>query len=381
MTTGEALAVLGLAVGADPSEVRGAYLRAVKAHPPERDPEGFQRVRVAYELLRRREGPPRFAPASRPEPAPVPVPVPEPEVQGSPEEPAEVAPPVATVEPPVPTVRTPPSVGDLLAAWERAADGGAELPGSPAAAFLAGTCALEAGLVPEGLRLIAAVRARVQADQSEARAFTDADAWAWSHLREVAALPPTFPRPALGLLLHAVRAGSPALVRGALLDDERPGMREARAALRMHAPVLFRAVFGWDPLDPLRTEDGGRRYPGLAVFLTGFLVMVAVCFGLVWSGDAGTSPSPSRPVPDDLAAATQEACETFSPSPRHPFCTEAKKLRAALVAHECEDAWAAWKAFSAANHDAQAQGLIATGNLDLLSLDGFLAREVRRECP
>jgi hypothetical protein len=32
-------------------ELRRAYLRAVKAHSPERDPEGFQRVRAAYELL------------------------------------------------------------------------------------------------------------------------------------------------------------------------------------------------------------------------------------------------------------------------------------------------------------------------------------------
>ena len=38
--------------GADQRSVRAAYVRAIKAHSPERDPEGFKRVRAAYELLR-----------------------------------------------------------------------------------------------------------------------------------------------------------------------------------------------------------------------------------------------------------------------------------------------------------------------------------------
>jgi hypothetical protein len=32
--------------------IRRAYLRGVRAHPPERDPEGFRRIRDAYELLK-----------------------------------------------------------------------------------------------------------------------------------------------------------------------------------------------------------------------------------------------------------------------------------------------------------------------------------------
>src|SRR4051794_6979864 len=32
--------------------LKKAYLKRVRAHPPERDPQGFQRVREAYELLR-----------------------------------------------------------------------------------------------------------------------------------------------------------------------------------------------------------------------------------------------------------------------------------------------------------------------------------------
>jgi curved DNA-binding protein CbpA len=43
--------VLGIAVEAGAAEIRSAYLRAVKLHPPERDPEEFERVRDAYALL------------------------------------------------------------------------------------------------------------------------------------------------------------------------------------------------------------------------------------------------------------------------------------------------------------------------------------------
>ena len=48
----QACALLGVAPDADPETLRRAYLRAVKLTPPERDPEGFMRVRAAYELLR-----------------------------------------------------------------------------------------------------------------------------------------------------------------------------------------------------------------------------------------------------------------------------------------------------------------------------------------
>ena len=46
-----ARAELGVAADADPRAVKRAYRRAVQTCPPDRDPEGFQRVRDAYELL------------------------------------------------------------------------------------------------------------------------------------------------------------------------------------------------------------------------------------------------------------------------------------------------------------------------------------------
>ncbi|MBI3974063.1 MAG: J domain-containing protein [Chloroflexi bacterium] len=45
-------AVLGVSREASSTEVRLAYLQKVREHSPERDPEGFKRIRAAYELLR-----------------------------------------------------------------------------------------------------------------------------------------------------------------------------------------------------------------------------------------------------------------------------------------------------------------------------------------
>jgi curved DNA-binding protein CbpA len=45
-------AVLGLEETADDATVRTAYLQALRSAPPDRDPEGFRRIRAAYEALR-----------------------------------------------------------------------------------------------------------------------------------------------------------------------------------------------------------------------------------------------------------------------------------------------------------------------------------------
>lgn len=47
----EARATLGVSPSDDAAAVRRAYRRAVGDHPPDRDAEGFQRVRAAYERL------------------------------------------------------------------------------------------------------------------------------------------------------------------------------------------------------------------------------------------------------------------------------------------------------------------------------------------
>ena len=52
----QSLEVLGLKPGAGEEEIKRAYFRLVRQHPPEKDPEKFQQIRHAYEVLK--EGPP-----------------------------------------------------------------------------------------------------------------------------------------------------------------------------------------------------------------------------------------------------------------------------------------------------------------------------------
>lgn len=50
----EAQSLLGLTAGADDEQVRQAYLSKVREFPPDKDPEAFERIRDAYELLKDR---------------------------------------------------------------------------------------------------------------------------------------------------------------------------------------------------------------------------------------------------------------------------------------------------------------------------------------
>jgi curved DNA-binding protein CbpA len=44
--------VLGIPLNAGDEEIRAAYLRKVKEHPPDQSPEQFEKIRDAYETLR-----------------------------------------------------------------------------------------------------------------------------------------------------------------------------------------------------------------------------------------------------------------------------------------------------------------------------------------
>jgi DnaJ-class molecular chaperone len=70
MSWESARALLGVAPDASEADIRAAYLEQVRRHPPDREPEQFERVRDAYEKLRDPrqrarqvlEGPDPFAP-------------------------------------------------------------------------------------------------------------------------------------------------------------------------------------------------------------------------------------------------------------------------------------------------------------------------------
>lgn len=76
MISGDPYSLLGLKRGASHEEIRRAYFRQVREHPPETDPEAFKTIRAAYEQLRSAEqraktdlyllqAPPPWQPSSR----------------------------------------------------------------------------------------------------------------------------------------------------------------------------------------------------------------------------------------------------------------------------------------------------------------------------
>lgn len=48
----QAQTTLGVNPAATGEQIHAAYLRELKLHPPDRDPEAFERIRNAYDLLR-----------------------------------------------------------------------------------------------------------------------------------------------------------------------------------------------------------------------------------------------------------------------------------------------------------------------------------------
>jgi len=52
LTFDDPYAALGLTQQATMLDIKKAYFTLVREHPPERDPEGFRRIRAAYDALR-----------------------------------------------------------------------------------------------------------------------------------------------------------------------------------------------------------------------------------------------------------------------------------------------------------------------------------------
>lgn len=48
----KAAELLGVEMSASDEQLRSAYLKQLQLHPPDRDPEAFERIRDAYEQLR-----------------------------------------------------------------------------------------------------------------------------------------------------------------------------------------------------------------------------------------------------------------------------------------------------------------------------------------
>ncbi len=51
MSSHDLYSVLGVSEDAEPQDIKRAYYALVRLHPPEKDPEGFRRIKEAYDTL------------------------------------------------------------------------------------------------------------------------------------------------------------------------------------------------------------------------------------------------------------------------------------------------------------------------------------------
>lgn len=266
MDVEQALSALGVSAVPDAQSLRRAYLRKVRAHSPERDPEGFGRVRDAYDFLRHRTW--LWEPS-----APMAS-----DVQGAPPPPA-ADPPLAN-EPSGPELvleRSPsweprdtarqedaPARHELFEKWievhdaqalddpERTArvmielfdarllDSETPLP-APEATFAVILALVERDSSRTAAELLSAFEARSRRDGVSPYAFSPATAARHKLIRELIALRGLAPRRLTRLLARMIREERPLLPsdaeEAALLVG--PGFREAFAA---RAPTLFAAA-------------------------------------------------------------------------------------------------------------------------------------------
>lgn len=260
MTLKEAFAELGTEPSATRGEVRRAYFRALKTRSPEKDPEGFKRLRQAYELVdhllaagarfvvvedEKQDGepepdeaevteaappPPSFGPASEPAPEPAPEPA---KAEG----------------PPAPTWAS------LAAAFDAAA-ASVQIPSPPPGLGLDMLLRLiEAGDLEGAAALRRSLDSWMTA-HGEARALNGQGVVVWQLVQELLSAAPWLSAEGRVALVRAIRARD--------LRRERPGLRRAvgdiGANVRVNAPMIAKALSAPPRPPRQRSSMGGLAF-------------------------------------------------------------------------------------------------------------------------
>lgn len=253
MTIEEAFEEIGLSPGAPAGEIRRGYLRKLKTRKPEVDPEGFRRLRDAYETLsdRLREDEPEVAPTFS--------------MVFVPDAPAPAWETSTPTPPPSPEASAP-------------------APLSPESVF-AHLLELHArGALAEAAEVEARFRERLHASGQELRLFDSDLSILWSVVQELGRLDDVFPQEARTAIARAMLAGDllaafPEVYRIARAAPE----RAVSIATRLYPlPVLcvFHTAFeiprppiesGLPPLEKVGAVWGRILQ---AVFVVGFLFSV-----------------------------------------------------------------------------------------------------------
>lgn len=314
MDRDEALELLGITIDVEEDVARRAYLKAIRQHPPEEDPAGFQRLREAYDTVRvylRRAAyvvvvP---APARWPEPAAT-------EAEGcppglaAPNEPAEL--PLADAddsgEPDIFSASEPDPIdlydrldavyderseatadAALVALRAHIADAADDLPLD----LLGAACIalVGEGLIPQAAELVAAGRAWTDLTQSELGPFGHAPV-RWLEARELVGLAELLAPETVAECARAILADDH--LQAGMLCHRELGDPARRAEARARAPMLWPEIARAPKLAASFVKGGSRQGGWWMVFypiaLTVFLLFRVI------AGHVGTSPPSARDI-------------------------------------------------------------------------------------
>lgn len=289
-----ALSELGLTPPTSEEAIRRAYLKGVRAHPPERDPEGFRRVREAYELLK---GAPWFWQAIEQEPRVEPEPEPESESEPEPE-----------LEPELESDEFVPSDDPQRYARsliDRMASGSSDAGVNP---WLALDCALtlfqrgESSLGAELLTRFGTWTANTGVRVAELGAPSIAR---WALLRELANLHPFVDRGVVVALAKSVRSAQFFEAADVLTAAHARQGASLEDLLRKKAPTLYAAV--WPMVRTSEVTPAFRTKKALVWPWFGTMFFALQIFRLCASSADEDRPARSRPAIALSATATARA--------------------------------------------------------------------------
>jgi hypothetical protein len=373
MEVESAFAALDLAGPVPQSALKRAYLKAVRKHPPERDPEGFRRVRDAFEWLEARpwlcaatgssETPPTWSEPRQPLQAATPPaqPEPEPELRPGPELDSRLS----STEPcPAGLDRDPPDL-DFDALVE---------PIDPEALVELGHGVLRAiaparslssyppppHLVVElVLRLIEANEANLASDLVEAfqraldeqfyplRALHGETIGVWQLVREVEDLRGEVPGKLRRKLSRGIREGDfeEAITVFERMSTERGP--ELRVAFQREAPTLYAAVWPRVDREAAGFDPKPNAFGSIAIWRWIGLILILARCAFSSSDRPARSTYVSPPPPVVAASSTSEPRDVQPPLADRDFTARQREriervIDEAILRHDCTSLIEQW---------------------------------------
>jgi|SRR6478735_464136 len=388
MEVAEALLTLGVAGASEcqtlsAEALKRAYLKKVRVHPPERDPQGFQRVREAYELLRAFEvtsagvrGSAHFVPgatSSTESEAP------------APERKTEKNERSATAKEPDPDSSAFERLQQALTAqqYEAAANALIEIYGAATLTSRRPTPHVVLSLVTRqfivgaqdlGRRLFLAFETDMALINSPLNARLAAS---WKLLAELVLLSGQAPPAVIRALASAIQSGDFEEATETLrteLDGRGVHTRvELESSLQAAAPILFKAAWpanrGVSPKQQRHNETWGRRVLFLMVVLVSSFMYIV------------ETSSPRRASKPHAAAASPSNLGALSAEQAKELDSVTKKVEKVVRFSRCNQMRAVWKDYTSVVRRLKGRELVMQGYEKLRVNAGTTCPQVSSELP